>query len=91
MRSGGNCRPWSIKAKQLPEKYSISGFVFVYYQCQAFDGLHSKAIDSGNYLLKYLPLRKDTRPLIKFTDGEKQMIPSDRENISSAVIGMYYQ
>ncbi|MGZ4158915.1 MAG: hypothetical protein ACXVED_17860, partial [Bacteroidia bacterium] len=76
-------------ANELPDKYSFTVFPFIYKNC-SFTTINKK-YSSEKKFLNYLDEKDSDKTMIRFTKNEKQIVPSERKNIFTILVGVYNQ
>jgi hypothetical protein len=78
-----------LLSKELPENFSMTVFALIYRNCRNFND--EKKISSEERFLKYLEEKQTDEPLIHFKPDTLHLVPSDRKNMSTIIMGFYNQ
>lgn len=78
-----------LLSKDLPESFSMTVFALIYSNCRNFN--EEKKTSSEERFLKYLETKQTDEPIINFKHDTLHLVPSNRKNISTIVMGFYNQ
>lgn len=78
-----------LLSKDLPENFSMTVFALIYSNCRNFN--EDKKINSEERFLKCLEKKQTDEPIIRFKQDKLHLVPSNRKNISTIIMGFYNQ
>lgn len=81
----------TLLIKQLPPKYTILDFIFIYKNCESLDAEGARKFNSKEQLLLNLSSVNETKSLIRFSVPQKKLLLIKNKKIETIIAEFYNQ